>query len=82
MANAECVIAAHGAGLTNLLFCQPGTRVLEIFTPKWIVFCFARLGSMLGPQCYYHDREDAHGRDVILPVDVFENVVDDFLRRG
>ena len=82
MANAECVIAAHGAGLTNLVFCQPGTRVLEIFTPKWIVFCFARLGSMLGLQCYYHVGEAAHGRDVILPVDVFENVVDDFLGRG
>lgn len=82
MANAECVIAAHGAGLTNLVFCQPGTRVLEIFTPKWIVFCFARLGSMLGLQCYYHVGEAAHGKDVTLQVDVFENVVDEFLGRG
>jgi hypothetical protein len=28
--DAEFVIAPHGAGLTNLLFCAPGTRVLEI----------------------------------------------------
>lgn len=27
---AEAVIGAHGAGLTNLAFCQPATRVLEL----------------------------------------------------
>jgi capsular polysaccharide biosynthesis protein len=27
--DAEFVIGAHGAGLTNLLFCAPGTKVLE-----------------------------------------------------
>ncbi|MEO0752340.1 MAG: glycosyltransferase family 61 protein [Pseudomonadota bacterium] len=32
MAEAECVVSPHGAGLTNLVFCQPGTRVLEIFS--------------------------------------------------
>jgi hypothetical protein len=37
---------------------------------------------MLGLQCYYHVGEAAHGKDVTLPVDVFENVVDDFLGRG
>lgn len=35
--SAEVVIAAHGAALTNLTFCQPGTRVLEIFTPTYII---------------------------------------------
>ena len=29
-ANADAIIAAHGAGLANLVFCRPGTRVLEI----------------------------------------------------
>ena len=32
-ANAEIVVAAHGAGLANLLFCPAGTRVLEL-TPE------------------------------------------------
>ena len=30
-ANAEAIIGVHGAALTNLLFAQPGTRVIEIF---------------------------------------------------
>jgi len=31
--SAEFVIGTHGAGLTNLLFCEPGTKVLE-FMPS------------------------------------------------
>jgi capsular polysaccharide biosynthesis protein len=29
-AEASHIVAAHGAGLTNLLWCQPGTKVIEI----------------------------------------------------
>jgi capsular polysaccharide biosynthesis protein len=28
--SAEFIIAAHGAGLSNLLFCEPGTKVIEL----------------------------------------------------
>lgn len=30
---AECIIAAHGAALTNLVFCSPKTIVVELFSP-------------------------------------------------
>jgi hypothetical protein len=29
--NAKIIVAAHGAGLTNILFSEPGTKVYEIF---------------------------------------------------
>ena len=29
--NAEVVVAEHGAGLTNILFCKPKTKIVEIF---------------------------------------------------
>jgi hypothetical protein len=29
--NAEIIVAEHGAGLTNLVFCRPQTKVVEIF---------------------------------------------------
>jgi len=39
--DAACVVAPHGAGLTNIVFCRPGTKVVEINTPYRInVTCF------------------------------------------
>lgn len=32
--NAQIIAAAHGTGLTNLLFCKPNTQVIEIFQAK------------------------------------------------
>lgn len=32
-AEAEAVIGAHGAGLSNVVFCDPGTVVIEMFPP-------------------------------------------------
>ena len=28
--NAEHIVGLHGAGLANIVFCQPGTRVIEL----------------------------------------------------
>lgn len=33
---ARTVVAVHGAGLTNLIFCAPGTRVIEIFPENFV----------------------------------------------
>lgn len=41
---AEAVILAHGAALSNLSFCRPGTRVLELVSPCYhvpIILTFA-----------------------------------------
>lgn len=34
--SADIVVATHGAGLANLMFCRPGTKVLEIFPSNFI----------------------------------------------
>jgi capsular polysaccharide biosynthesis protein len=39
-AAARVVVAPHGAALTNLVFCRPGVRVLELFAPGYTVHCY------------------------------------------
>lgn len=36
MADARLVVGVHGAGLTNAIFCRPGTAVLEITSTQYI----------------------------------------------
>jgi capsular polysaccharide biosynthesis protein len=45
---AEFVVAPHGAGLANLLFCQPGTKVLELCPETEYRPFFAYMSSKLG----------------------------------
>jgi hypothetical protein len=45
--NAEVVIAPHGASLSNLVFCNPGTQVFELFEPEYFVPCYAYLSAKL-----------------------------------
>lgn len=49
---AEVVVAPHGAGLANLVFCQPGTRVIELFDRRYLHWCYWQLASVSGLE--YH----------------------------
>ena len=37
------IVGAHGAALTNLVFCRPGTRVIELFSPRYVNPCYRDL---------------------------------------
>ncbi len=52
--NARVILAAHGAGLTNILFCRPKTVLIEIF-PEGGVHgsAFLRIASQLNFSYYY-----------------------------
>ncbi len=47
-ADATAVISPHGAELTNLVYCRPGTGVLEILSPYYLNPCFRLLSGMTG----------------------------------
>jgi hypothetical protein len=44
---ADTIVAPHGAGLTNLVWIKPGTRVVEILSPGMISDFFVRLADVV-----------------------------------
>ena len=45
---AKVVVAPHGAGLANLVFCEAGTRVVEFFNRAYVNGNFWRLAALRG----------------------------------
>jgi capsular polysaccharide biosynthesis protein len=45
---ARCVVAPHGAGLTNLVFAPPDAPVLELFHPHYHNPCYQNLAAACG----------------------------------
>ena len=45
---ADIVVSVHGAALTNLLFCRPGTLVIEIFPANFVKSTYLWLAKRLG----------------------------------
>ncbi len=47
-AQAKVIVAPHGAGLANLVFCRPGAQVVEFFNRAYVNPCFWRLAGVTG----------------------------------
>ena len=47
-AQAEMICAPHGAGLTNLLWCRPGCKVLELFPSTFLNGVYEGLAECVG----------------------------------
>ena len=50
--NASIVIGVHGAGLANIMWCREGTKIIEIFHPKFAAWCYAILANQLNLEYY------------------------------
>lgn len=46
-ANSSLIVAPHGAGLTNLVFASPGTKIIEFFHPDWICECYWEISQQI-----------------------------------
>jgi capsular polysaccharide biosynthesis protein len=61
-ARARVVIGPHGAGLTNIAFCCPGTTLYEIMGDRLINPCYANLAHSLGMN-YCVEAFPCHGKE-------------------
>lgn len=64
--NAKIIVGAHGAGFTNIAFCESNTRVIDIFSPFWVNPCYWTLASELNLDYRYLIGEGER------PVDYFD----------
>jgi hypothetical protein len=52
MQNASIVVSPHGAGLVNMLFCNPGTTVVELVLDKYPNTLYYNLSLLCGHKYY------------------------------
>lgn len=50
---AQVIVAAHGAGLSNLAFCKEGTALIELFAPDYIKPTYQIISEKTGIQYSY-----------------------------
>ena len=46
--NADIIVAPHGAALTSIVFCRPGTSLIELHMNSWVVWNFRRFAALGG----------------------------------
>ncbi|MBE9097330.1 tetratricopeptide repeat protein [Tychonema sp. LEGE 07203] len=50
---ADVIVAAHGSGLTNTMFCRQGTKVIELVSPHYISHYYWGISQHLKLNHYY-----------------------------
>lgn len=74
---AEVIIAPHGAGLSNLVFCDEKTKVLEFFSPNYVNACYYALTNMVNLEYHYLIGEGKRPPEYCNPEIVGENIIVD-----
>ncbi len=78
--HAKIIVAGHGSALTNLIFCEPGTKVVEIFQNQFDSG-FWQLSDQRGLEHYCIKTqedivEDSFKVDTKVPVEIIQSFID------
>lgn len=86
---AEVVVAPHGAALTNITFCSPGAKVLELFAPTYVHLGLWAIADAIGGIDYRYLVAEGPLRegkvmagvldDVSIPVERLARAIDELL---
>ena len=71
---ADIIICAHGSGLVNILFCKPGTHVLELFPsnishPSY----YKNIAQKIGLRYHSLDCQVNEKGDMVLPTEIINS---------
>ena len=73
--NAEAIIGEHGAAFTNLLWCRPGCRVLELCADNFLNGCYEGIALCVGAS-YKHMVFNANSDNRFnVPVSAIDNFI-------
>lgn len=85
---ADIVIGPHGAAFSNVVFCKPGTKIVEFFSPNWINPCYWTICNHLKAPYYYligegappNQRSDAKwaNDDILLSLEKLRRLFSEF----
>ena len=79
--NATHIIAPHGAGSTNILFCDPGVKYLELFMDNYVQWSMRRMNSLVPVNygcvvgCEIPDSESGTNSKWLISIDRLEQAL-------
>jgi capsular polysaccharide biosynthesis protein len=81
---ASLIVSPHGSGLTNLVWCSPGTRVIELFTASFLSHLYSHISHVLRLRHVYlvdNAREPHHWthmhKDMVVDVRALATALED-----
>lgn len=72
---AEYVVAPHGAGLANIVFCLPGTTIIEMFSPNYVGINYWNICTQIDLNYYYLFGEGERPEDYVDPQYLTEDIL-------
>ncbi|MBP2626012.1 MAG: capsular polysaccharide biosynthesis protein [Firmicutes bacterium] len=72
--SARIIVSPHGAGFANLVFCSPGTKVIEFFSPNYVNVLYWHLSNKMNLDYYYFIGEGNRSPEYVDPHYIWENI--------